>query len=148
MNTTVTEAQKFAAKALTDDGLIDIFTGVGLILIGWFWLVDNSAISAIIPFALINVWKFSHNRIAGPRTGSVTLAKETKTTIMNGRIILGVIVLTLVIGIIAWVLGGAGNIQGTAYYPLFAAGPSLLLATFMFFNAKHLHCRRYYFYAA
>ena len=148
MNTTLKTAEKFAAQTLTEDGLIDIFTGIGFMIIGYFWLVDNSAVSVVMPFALIGLWKTSRRYISEPRIGRVTLAKETKATIKTGRTILAVIALTLVVGVIAYLLGGAGDIQGTAYYPLFAAGPSLLAATLIFFHAKHLKCPRYYAYAA
>ena len=148
MNTTLNTAEKFAAKTLTKDGLIDIFTGIGLVVIGYFWLVDNSAVSVVMPFALIGLWKTTRRYISEPRIGSVTLAKEDAATIKIGRTILLIIALTLVVGVIAYLLGGAGDIQGTAYYPLFAAGPSLLIATITFFNAKHMRCPRYYAYAA
>lgn len=148
MMTTIKEAEKFAAKTLTQDGLIDIFSGLGLIVIGYFWLVDNTALAVIMPFALISLWKSSRRYISDPRVGRVTPAKETKATIKTGRTILLIISLTLVVGVIAWLLGGAGDIQGTGYYPLFAAGPSLLIATFTFFHARHYRCPRFYGYAA
>ncbi|MEE8296110.1 MAG: hypothetical protein V3R64_10395 [Sphingomonadales bacterium] len=148
MMTTLNEAEKFAAKTLTEDGLIDIFSGLGLIVIGYFWLVDNTALAAIMPFALIGLWKVARQRVSEPRLGRVTPAKEKKSDIKIGRIILLIILLTLVVGIGSWALGGAGEIQGTGYYPLFAAGPSLLIATFAFFHGRHYRCQRFYAYAA
>ena len=146
--TTLAEAQKFAAKTLTDDGLIDLFTGIGFIIVGYFWFVDNSAISAIMPFALINLWKMTRRKVSEPRLGSVTLPKEKKTHVLTGRIILAIIAMTLVVGIILWWLGGAGEILGTGYYPLFASGPSLLVAVIVFFSGIYLKAPRFFGYAA
>lgn len=148
MMTTLKQAEHFAAQTMTEDGLIDIFAGIGLISIGYFWLIDNSAVSAIMPFALISLWRVARKRISEPRLGRVTLNRENKSDIKTGRIILLIILLTLAVGIIAWALGGAGDILGTTYYPLFAAGPSMLIATLTFFHAKHVKCPRFYGYAA
>jgi len=145
--TTIIEAQKFAAKTMTEDGLIDLFAGAGLILVGYFWIVDNSAISAIMPFALINMWKVARTRISEPRLGRVTLPKEKRAHILTGRIILAIISLTLLVGVILWLMGGAGDIQGAYYYPLFASGPSLLIAVITFFSAIYLRSLRFYVYA-
>ncbi len=148
MMTTIEKAEQFAAKTLTEDGLIDIFAGIGMIAIGYFWLVDNTALSAIMPFALISLWKVAHKRISEPRLGAVTPAREKQSDIKTGRIILLIILLTLAVGVIAWALGGAGDIRGTGFYPLFAAGPSFLIATLTFFHARHFRCPRFYGYAA
>lgn len=148
MMTTIKQAEKFAARTLTEDGLIDIFSGIGLMMIGYFWLVDNTALAAIMPFALIGLWKTARQKVSEPRLGRVTPAKEKKSDIKTGRIILLIILLTLGVGIVSWLLGGGGDIQGTGYYPLFAAGPSLLIATFAFYHARHLRCARFYAYAA
>lgn len=148
MMTTLEKAEKFAAKTLTEDGLIDIFAGLGLIMIGYFWLVHNTALAAIMPFALIGLWKETRKRFSEPRIGRITPAKEKKSDIKIGRIVLLIILLTLAVGIISWALGGAGDIRGTGYYPLFASGPSLLIATFAFFHGRHFRCPRFYGYAA
>ncbi len=146
--TTIEQAEKLAAKTMTEDGLIDLFTGVGMIIVGYFWLIDNSAISAIMPFALINMWKVARNKISEPRMGRVTLPKEKKAHILTGRIILAIILLTLALGVILWWIGGAGEILGTGYYPLFASGPSLLAGTIIFFSAIYLKAPRFFGYAA
>ncbi len=146
--TSLTEAQKFAAKTMTEDGLIDLFAGVGLIIVGYFWLVDNAAVSAIMPFALINMWKVARRKISEPRLGQVTLVREKKSHILTGRIILSIVVLTLAVGIILWWMGGAGQILGTGYFPLFASGPSLLIAIITLFSAVYLKSRRFFGYAA
>lgn len=145
--TTIKEAEAFAARTMTEDGLIDLFTGIGLIIVGYFWFIDNSAVSAIMPFALINMWKVARNRITGPRIGHVTLQKEKKAHILTGRIILAIITLTLAIGVALWWMGGKGEILGTGYYPLFASGPSLLIAVITFFSAIYLKSARFFAYA-
>ncbi|MCH8347942.1 MAG: hypothetical protein IH901_05560 [Proteobacteria bacterium] len=147
MMTTVKQAEKFAAKTLTEDGLIDFFSGIGLIAIGYFWLIDNSALSAIMPLAIVNFWKISRKRISEPRIGKVTLARGKKGNVRAGRTILIIVSLTLAVGVILWLKGGAGDVQGTWYYPLFAAGPSLFIATITFFSAIYLKCPRFFGYA-
>lgn len=146
--TTLQEARAFAAKSMTEDGLVDLFTGAGFLLVGYFWLIDNSAVSAIMPFALINMWKVARARISEPRLGRVTLPKEKKAHILTGRIILAIITLTLAVGVMLWWMGGKGEIIGTGYYPLFASGPSLLIATITFFSAIYLKAPRFFGYAA
>lgn len=148
MMTTIEQAEKFAARTLTEDGLIDIFSGIGLIAIGYFWLVDNTALSAIMPLAFVNLWKISRKRFSEPRVGRVTPAKEKKGHIRAGRTILVIVSLTLAVGVILWLKGGAGDVKGTWYYPLFATGPSLLIATITFFSAIHLKAPRFFAYAA
>ncbi|MFT7531823.1 MAG: hypothetical protein ACI9FD_002850 [Gammaproteobacteria bacterium] len=145
--TTIEQAEKFAAKTMTEDGLIDLFVGIGLVTTGFLWNGDNSALAAVVPIILINMWKFVRRRFSDPRVGYVTLAKDRKKT-NSGRVVFALVALTLVVGVVAWVQGGAYPVMGTPYYALFTVGPSALAAAVILMGAIYYGTPRFYIYAA
>jgi len=147
MMTTIEQAEKFAAKTMTEDGLIDLFTGVGLVATGLFWNGDNAAMAAVVPIVLINMWKLVRRRFSDPRVGYVSLPNDKKKT-NSGRMVFVLVTLTLVVGIVAWARGGAGPVMGTPYYALFAIGPSALAAAVILMGAMYYKTPRFYLYAA
>lgn len=145
--TTIEQAEIFAAKTMTEDGLIDLFTGIGLVATGLLWNGDNAALAAVVPIALINMWRLVRRRFSDPRVGYVTLPKDRKKTI-SGRMVFALVTLTLVVGVVAWARGGAGPVMGTPYYTLFAVGPSALAAAVILMGAIYYKTSRFYLYAA
>jgi len=62
-----------------DDGLIDIFSGAVLTLMGVAWIFDLVALGPIAPAVLIPFWPLARRRITEPRTGFVRPHPERTT---------------------------------------------------------------------
>jgi len=63
-------------RASFDDGLLDLFSGLGLMLIGLAWLVDLVALGAVAPALLLPFWPLARRRITEPRTGFARFREE------------------------------------------------------------------------
>lgn len=79
-----------------DDGLIDLFVGVGLTLIGLAWMLDAPVYGALVPAVLVPVWKLLRERWVGPRLATVRFSAERESETrgsMIGWLIFGACVL-------------------------------------------------------
>jgi hypothetical protein len=54
-----------------DDGLLDLFAGVGVVGIGICWAFDLVALGAIVPAVLVPFWAPLRRRLVEPRAGLV-----------------------------------------------------------------------------
>ena len=54
-----------------DDGLLDLFAAVGVVLIGASWVMDHSVLGAIVPALLVPLWQPFRSRFVEPRLGFV-----------------------------------------------------------------------------
>ena len=54
-----------------DDGLLDLFAGVGVALIGVSWMHGYAAAGAIVPAVLVPLWQPIRQRLVEPRLGLV-----------------------------------------------------------------------------
>jgi len=65
-------------KQYFGDGLLDVFVGVGLALIGLSWLFEVIALSAIVPAVMMPLWKPLRQKLMEPRTGFVEFGTKKK----------------------------------------------------------------------
>ena len=63
-------------RASFDDGLLDLFSGLGLALVGLAWLFDLVALGAVAPALLLPFWPLARRRITEPRTGFARFREE------------------------------------------------------------------------
>jgi len=87
--------------SIWEDGLIDIFVGLALFLIGLFWVSQDSAYGSFVAPILVPLWAVARKRISEPRMGVVILGpqrmlKEKKKLL--GLFLFGVFTFTLGIG--------------------------------------------------
>lgn len=61
-----------------DDGLIDLFAGLGLTLVGIAWLFDLVALGPIAPAVIISCWPAARRRIREPRAGYVRIGESRR----------------------------------------------------------------------
>ena len=124
------QIEKQAYHAIWEDGLIDIFVGLALALIGLFWISYDSAYGSFVAPILVPFWTVSRKRISEPRRGVVNLstermAKENKK--LAGLMLFGVA--TFTIGVVWYVIGRPGGAPPANWVPHIVAGlPAMLLA--------------------
>lgn len=124
------QIEKQAYHTIWEDGLIDIFAGLSLFLIGVLWLTQDSGYGAVVAPILVPFWTVARNRISKPRRGVVNLsaermAKENKK--LAGLMLFGVA--TLIIGVVWYVMGRSGGASPANWASHIVAGlPATLLA--------------------
>jgi hypothetical protein len=101
------EAKAYASRL--SSGLLEVFVGVGLVLLGLGWLADLVAVTAVVPILLISLWSPVVRRVVVPRSGSARFAEGRRRRERRGLwtfLGVGVIVLAVALGI--FVVGGRG----------------------------------------
>ncbi len=117
-------------QSIWEDGLIDIFVGLALFLIGVFWIGQDSAYGSFVAPVLVPFWVAARKRISEPRIGVVNfsterVSKENKKLL--GLFLFGV--LTLALGVGWYVLGPpGGTIRPQGVVSITAGLPAALLA--------------------
>ena len=144
------QIEKQAYQAIWEDGLIDIFAGLALFLIGVVWISQDSAYGSIVAPALVPFWTVARKRISEARMGVVNFSAERIVSDNNkllGLCLFGV--LTFVIGVIWYFFGRTGDffaaLRGTN---IIAGLPAALLAIPVTIVAFAFGLRRFFLYAA
>jgi len=66
------ELEQKAYGSRWDDGLLDLFAGVSVLLLGVLWLIPGAeAFGGIAPVLLVPIWPVARKRITEPRAGYV-----------------------------------------------------------------------------
>jgi len=142
--------EKQAYSTIWEDGLIDIFVGLALVLIGYFWVWQDSAYGAFVAPVLVPFWTVARTRISEPRKGVVNLSPERKakeTKKLAGLMLFGVATLTF--GVVWYVIGRPGGAPPAQWASHIVAGlPATLLAIPMIIVAFALGLTRFLLYAA
>jgi hypothetical protein len=88
-----------------DDGLVDLFSGVALLLIGLSWQFDLVALGAIGPALLVTVWSPVRQRLIEPRAGFAEPGPSTRRRLGRGQLLLVLTgTCTFLLGIATFVL--------------------------------------------
>lgn len=78
---------KLEPRILTDwwdDGLVDLFGGAGILLIGVAWQLDIVTLGAIAPALLVPLWAPIRARFIVPRAGFVAFGAPTRARMTRG----------------------------------------------------------------
>jgi len=117
-----------------DDGLLDLFVGMGLLGTGIVWLTDLPAFTGVVPAVLIPLWIAVRKRFTEPRLGSVRFRAERQRTErrwLAWMLVAGAGVLGIVLAGFVWTLRGAapsGRLQALVpLLPGFLIGVGLVL---------------------
>jgi hypothetical protein len=87
-----------------DDGLLDLFAGIGVAGIAAFWALDLVALGAVAPAVLATFWVPVHRALVEPRIGHVEFSDARAnrnvrlgvgSALIGGAMLVGVIGLTL-----------------------------------------------------
>jgi hypothetical protein len=58
-------------RSFWQDGLLDCFSGLGLVAVGIAWVTGNVPLGAVIPALLVPIWPLVRKRVTAPRLGQV-----------------------------------------------------------------------------
>ena len=86
-------------RSFWDDGLIDLFAGAGVLIVGLSWQLDLAVLGAVAPALLVPLWAATRRRLIEPRSGYAEFAAPRRARLQRGR--WG----ALLIGLLAFVLG-------------------------------------------
>ena len=115
------------------DGMIDVFAGAMIVLIGCSWVADLVPLGAAAPAVLMPFWPLLRKRITVPRAGHVEFSDERMSRMRLayiGAVILGV--MTFALGIGAYLMSTMFDRPIGPYLPFdIAALPVLLLGLLM-----------------
>ncbi len=97
------EKQAYASR--WQDGLLDLFIGLGILLVGIFWLTPMAGMGGVAPALLIVFWLPARRLVTERRAGYVEFGPERKARERRGLIgLLAMGVLSLLLGIAAFVI--------------------------------------------
>lgn len=146
----LTQIERRAYETIWDDGLIDLFVGLALFLIGILWATQDSAYGAFVAPILVPFWSVARKKISEPRIGIVNFSAERVTR--ENRKLLGLFllgVLTLVFGVAWFFLGQHGGpLPGNSDINIVAGLPAALLAFAAIVVAFAFGIKRFLAYAA
>ncbi len=133
-----------------DDGLLDLLSGLGLVLIGVGWQLDLVPLSALAPALLIPLWKPLRERLTEPRLGYAELAgtqtARTRSFLRSAAAAGGVTFLAATGFYLALTRSGAGEPGGLA--AIVPALPAVLLAALALATSWLVALPRFLLYAA
>ncbi len=133
-------------RAYWNDGLLDIFAGLGVAAIGVFWAVDLIALGAVVPVLLIPFWEPLRRSIVEPRAGLVEFSDRRTKRMRGGLLVSAWIGVALLIAFIAL---NFLSVRGGHAMAWVAPGvPALLLALLAALVALLLGLSRFFAYAA
>jgi len=146
------EAELF--KTYWDDGLLDLFFGLGLLVIGIGWWFDQPVLAAVAP-ALLWIWVMPLRKaVVEPRAGYVEFSQARETRVRRNlwlTILLGLGTFVLGIGVFVYVQsqgpsGGMDAGQIKILQKIIPALPAALLAVGAFIGARHTGAQRFIVY--
>jgi len=129
-----------------DDGLLDLFSALGVFLIGVFWLRDLPPAAAIVPALLVPAWQPARRHLVEPRLGFVEFSDKREQ--LNRRRLR----LTLYLGIAALIVAlelyfARKAIPVKLAVQLVAGLPAMLLAVLAAVTAILIASSRFLVYA-
>ncbi len=131
-----------------DDGLLDVFVGVGVLAIGLSWLADLVAIGGFFPAMLPVMWGPVRRRVVEPHAGYVKFSPPREATERRrtlGLVAAGVGALAVFVALGAVVSGGE---LGTVARWLLPGLPAFLLGVAGALAAVVIDVRRLALYGA
>lgn len=129
-----------------DDGLLDLFAGLGVVGVGVCWAVDLVVLGAIVPVLLIPFWEPLRRSIVEPRAGLVEFSDLRTKRMRGGLLVSAWIGVGLLISFI--VLNFLSGRWGQSMAWVAPGVPALLLALLAALAALLLGLSRFFAYAA
>lgn len=135
-------------KHYFDDGLLDMFIGVGLALLGAAWLCEMVALGAIVPVVLMPLWKPLRERLVESRAGSIKFKAERQVqnkASFTKWMLFGIVILASEVFII-FVVDRETFLDSDWFIQLVPGLPSILIAAPLVVVALYLGIGRLCFY--
>lgn len=131
-----------------DDGLLDLFIGTGIALIGFMWLLELVALGAVIPVLLAPFWKIARQKVVEPRAGVISFRTERNTenkSVFTKWALFGLVI--LITEIVLLVAPGSKGIRSSELLAsIIPALPAVLIALPLTLVAFFLKLGRFAFY--
>jgi hypothetical protein len=149
-STSAANAENRSIAYYHQDGLLDIFIGWGVFMIGLFWFVDMPWLGAAFIAPMVPAWKSARERVTLRRlgVGSPPDANYTRALLLMG-VASGFLMLAVVAVVAALFSAGMASAETRAwlgeYLILMLAG---LCALVLLAVAAGMQIKRYYLYAA
>lgn len=128
--TDIHDLERKIYRSLWEDGLLDLFVSVGLVLIGFTWLSDVAWMGGIVPVLLIPFWPLAKRSISAPRAGSFTPSRHRHAWEQRRLMALALAgVVTLGLGIVVYFYLTVRGSSGTNWLTVVIPGlPGVLVA--------------------
>ena len=132
-----------------EDGLLDLFTAVALILIGTGWLADFVILAAVAPAVMVPLWPAARRIIVEPRVGYVEHGAERRYEEHTGMgLLIAAGFASFIAGVILYVMVQRGDVTVSQVLPaVIPALPAVLIAIGAILVASILNLRRFIAYA-
>ena len=138
--------EKRIYRSYWEDGLLDLFAAIGVLIVGVSWSFDFPVGGALAPALLIPVWRPVRDKLIEPRLGRVEFADPRqhrigtmlRTTVYAGAGLLALVVLAYL---------GRSRVGTLAAADLVAALPALLLAVMAVLASVIVASPRFIIYA-
>lgn len=140
--------RKFYASTW-EDGLLDLFAAVALILIGTGWLAGYVVLAAAGPAVMVPLWPGIRRIIVEPRVGYVEHGAERKREERTGfGLLMTAGFAALIGGVVFYVMLRIGEFEASEVLPAsIPALPAVLIAVGSVLVASMLNLRRFMAYA-
>jgi hypothetical protein len=133
-----------------EDGLLELFAGTALLLVGVAWLTPMAGLGGVAPVLLIPFWPLARRAVTEPRAGYVEFRADRKAKERKAHMNL------VLLGVVAFVLGVAAYLvvsrdvvgRDGLIMMLVPALPGLLLALGAIVTGWMLGLSRWFLYAA
>ena len=92
--------ERSAYRSRWDDGTLDVFGGVGVLLLGLCWMADLVAVGAVVPAMVVPFWVVARKRFTEPRIGRVRFGaarRDAERGAFGWLAVVGVAVLAVVL---------------------------------------------------
>jgi len=147
----MTKLSKLEQRLFTeyfDDGLLDLFVGTGIALIGFMWILELVALGAIVPVLLAPFWKIARQKIVEPRAGVISFRAERKAenkSVFTRWALFGLVILITEI-VLLEAPGSKGIRNSDLLASMIPALPAILIALPLTLVAFFLKLSRFAFY--
>lgn len=135
-------------RSFWQDGLLDCFSGLGLVAIGLAWVTDNVPLGAAVPALLVPIWALVRKRVTAPRLGQVRFNASRRgrerRKLSYGGLVLG---LSAFAAVVLFLLA-LGRLDTVAPMAWIAGLPAALLGLLSAVTALLWGLRRFHAYAA
>ena len=131
-----------------DDGLLDIFIGLAVALIGVLWIIELVALGAMVPVLLMPFWNPLRQRIIEPRSGVIAFKVERKAATKSAFtkwLLFGLVLLITEIAILV-IPATDGLLDSSLVTLLIPALPAMLIAIPLTLVAIYFKIGRFSFY--
>jgi len=141
------DAKAIAYGTISEDGLVDLFCALAMLLVGVGWHYDIVAFSAVGPAAMVAMWGMVRRRVSRPRIGAVSLREDTQLCLSRGlkwTLVFG----ALLFGVLIYLFVVVDDEPNTRLATLVPALPAFIVAIMGAMGAVLLRAARFLVYAA